>query len=58
MVGLVGRVALTVLVLLALVVPGASAQDYPSRPISIVVPLAAGTGMDIIARIYGEQLSQ
>ena len=27
-------------------------------PITIVVPLAAGTGMDIIARLYGEQLSQ
>jgi tripartite-type tricarboxylate transporter receptor subunit TctC len=58
MAGLVGRAALTALALLALVVPQASAQDYPSRPITIVVPLAAGTGMDIIARIYGEQLSQ
>ena len=34
------------------------AQDYPSRPITIIVPLAAGTGMDIIARLYGERLSQ
>jgi tripartite-type tricarboxylate transporter receptor subunit TctC len=37
----------------------ARAQDqYPSRTITIVVPLAPGTGMDIIARLYGEQLSQ
>ena len=35
-----------------------AAQDYPSRTITIVVPLAAGTGMDIIARLYGEQLAQ
>ena len=35
-----------------------SARAYPSRPITIVVPLAAGTGMDVIARIYGEKLSQ
>ena len=34
-----------------------SAQDFPSRPITIVVPLAAGTGMDIIARLYGERLA-
>ena len=36
----------------------AFAQDYPSRTITIVVPLAAGTGMDIIARLYGDQLSK
>jgi len=36
----------------------ASAQTYPSRSITLVVPLAAGTGMDTIARLYGEQLAQ
>jgi tripartite-type tricarboxylate transporter receptor subunit TctC len=36
----------------------ASAQTYPSKPITIVVPLAAGTGMDSIARLYGDQLAQ
>jgi tripartite-type tricarboxylate transporter receptor subunit TctC len=36
----------------------APAQDYPSRTITIIVPLAPGTGMDIIARLYGERLSQ
>ena len=33
------------------------AQDYPSKTVTIVVPLAAGTGMDTIARLYGEKLS-
>jgi tripartite-type tricarboxylate transporter receptor subunit TctC len=33
-------------------------QSYPSKPISIVVPLAAGTGMDAIVRIYADKLSQ
>jgi tripartite-type tricarboxylate transporter receptor subunit TctC len=36
----------------------AIAQDYPTRPITIVVPLAAGTGMDSLVRIYGDKLSQ
>ena len=36
----------------------AQAQAWPSRNITIVVPLAAGTGMDLIARIYGERLQQ
>ena len=36
----------------------ASAEGYPSRPITIIVSLAAGTGMDTLVRIYGEKLSQ
>src|SRR5262245_13591674 len=36
----------------------ALAQDYPARPVTIVVPIAAGTGMDILVRLYGEQLAQ
>jgi len=39
-------------------VTSAQAQAWPSRNITIVVPLAAGTGMDLIARIYGERLQQ
>jgi tripartite-type tricarboxylate transporter receptor subunit TctC len=35
----------------------AAAQTYPTKPITIVVPLAAGTGMDSIARLYGDQLA-
>ena len=36
----------------------ARAEGYPSRPITIIVSLAAGTGMDTLVRIYGERLSQ
>jgi tripartite-type tricarboxylate transporter receptor subunit TctC len=34
------------------------AQSYPTRPITIIVSLAAGTGMDTLVRLYGEKLSQ
>ena len=28
-----------------------------NRPVTIVVPLAAGSGVDLVARVYGEQLA-
>lgn len=34
----------------------AQAQDYPTRPVTIVVPLAAGSGMDSLVRLYAEKL--
>ena len=41
----------------ALLMPAsAGAQDYPNRPITIMVPLAAGSGMDSLVRIYAEKL--
>jgi tripartite-type tricarboxylate transporter receptor subunit TctC len=36
----------------------ARAEDYPSRTITIVVSLAAGSGMDAITRLYAEKLSE
>jgi tripartite-type tricarboxylate transporter receptor subunit TctC len=36
----------------------AKAEDYPSRAITIVVSLAAGSGMDTITRLYAEKLSE
>jgi len=52
-----GRRALMALAMLALFCPTlVSAQTYPNRPITIVVPLAAGSGMDALVRIYAEKL--
>jgi tripartite-type tricarboxylate transporter receptor subunit TctC len=36
----------------------ASAQDWPSRNVTIVVPLAAGSASDIAARVVGDQLGR
>jgi tripartite-type tricarboxylate transporter receptor subunit TctC len=36
----------------------AAAQDYPARPIRIIVPFAAGGGADATARLVGQQLRQ
>jgi tripartite-type tricarboxylate transporter receptor subunit TctC len=35
----------------------AAAQDYPNRPITMIVPYPAGGGVDAMGRIIGEKLS-
>jgi tripartite-type tricarboxylate transporter receptor subunit TctC len=36
---------------------GASAESYPSRPIKFVLPLAAGSPIDVVARLAAQALS-
>jgi tripartite-type tricarboxylate transporter receptor subunit TctC len=40
------------------IVTSASAQDYPSRPITIIVPFAAGGPTDALARVVGDGMRQ
>ncbi|MBM3607173.1 MAG: tripartite tricarboxylate transporter substrate binding protein [Alphaproteobacteria bacterium] len=39
-------------------VAGAAAQDFPSRPVTVVVPFPAGGSADVLPRIAAEYLSQ
>ncbi|RJG03263.1 tripartite tricarboxylate transporter substrate binding protein [Noviherbaspirillum sedimenti] len=52
-------VAIRWLPVLALTASGlAQAQDWPSKPVRIVVPIAAGSATDLLARMVGQALSE
>ncbi len=51
------RLGFAGLLSVTLIASGATAQDYPTGPITMVVPFAAGGPTDTVARIIGEQMS-
>lgn len=51
-------VLLVGLVVLGFAAPAPAANDYPKRPIRIVVPFPAGAGPDQVARLLGQHLQE
>ena len=48
---------LAALALLTLATP-ASAQQYPAKPVKMIVPFAAGGPVDVVARLVGQKMSE
>ncbi|MSP33060.1 MAG: tripartite tricarboxylate transporter substrate binding protein [Pseudolabrys sp.] len=54
----IGRFLVAAASLLALFSQRASASDWPSKPVRIIVPFAAGGAADTLGRIFAEPLSK
>jgi tripartite-type tricarboxylate transporter receptor subunit TctC len=52
------RAMLACAMLAALVAPSAAQDAYPTKPITMIVPFAAGGASDVIARLIAEQMGQ
>ncbi len=52
------RIMPSALVSLCLVVEAAAAQSYPSRPITMIVPYAAGGPTDTVARVVADAMGR
>ena len=58
--GMLSRIQAMAVALLSagLAAAALAADDFPTRPVTIIVASTAGGGTDIVSRIVGEQLSK
>jgi tripartite-type tricarboxylate transporter receptor subunit TctC len=54
----VGAITLAIAALAVLLAAGARAQTYPARPVTFVVPFAAGGATDTLARQFAERMGR
>jgi len=52
------RIATLIAFALALAFASPAQAQYPNRPVTIIVPLAAGSGMDVLVRLYADKLTE
>jgi tripartite-type tricarboxylate transporter receptor subunit TctC len=52
-----GRIA-AALLFFSVLAPGALAQDFPSKPVRLVVPFPPGGPLDISGRLIGKELQE
>ena len=50
--------AMTLVAALAVATASAEAQTYPTRPVTMVIPFAAGGPTDVVGRIIGDQMAR
>ena len=55
---LIGIAACALLVAAASLSAFAQVDKYPSKPVRIIVPFSAGSGTDIVARLYADHMSK
>ena len=52
------RTILQALVVALVVATAASAQQFPTRPVTIIAPTSPGSGPDFLARLLGQKLQE
>ncbi len=56
--GLLARCVAALAVNAALALPAAAQSEWPAKPVRLLVPFAVGGGIDLMARITAQRLSE
>src|SRR5215471_21488694 len=52
------RLLVTILAFLAAAAPARAAEDYPARPIHLIIPFPPGGSNDVVGRVFANALSE